>query len=193
MFVFHTSVGGGDFWSSSRELFAEQKSNPTAANPLETMVPACGQFWVSQGHSNLKDHIFSRTVHQYSAHPPLKNGEFFFIHIKHHQTNHSLSLSQSRTQCHSSWRMVNVLLKNDMQAVGAWDVLRLTFQEHTTEIGCVGMLLWDWCLGLMNYGYFFLKYQKKNSPRVSSSFILLKPILHWQTWYQSLEPEKKHT
>lgn len=39
--------------------------------------------------------------------------------------------------------MVNVLLKNDMQAVGAWDVLRLTFQEHTTEIGCVGMLLWD--------------------------------------------------
>ena len=133
------------------------------------MVPACGQFWVSHGHSNLKVHIFARTVHQYSAHPPLKNGEFFFIYIKHHQTNHSLSLSQSRTQCHSSWRMANVLLKNDMQAVGAWDVLRLTFQEHTTEIGSVGMLLWDWCLGLMNYGYFF----KKKSKRFTTCFFIL--------------------
>ena len=83
--------GGGDFWSSSRELFAEQKSHPT----LETMVPACGQFWVSQGHSNLKDHIFCKNPSLIFSTPTTEKwGVLLYLH----QTSSNKSFSQSLSE-----------------------------------------------------------------------------------------------
>ena len=74
---FQVSVGGVIFEVPGVSSLLK-KSNPTAADPLEnSRLPACGQFWVSQGHSNLKIHNFfkNRFINIQNTHP-VKNGEF---------------------------------------------------------------------------------------------------------------------